>query len=150
MNTRHFRSALSCRRSEVLSIGVGALLSVLFVAIGGCQDRQVPLSKAAEVLYDSLVTANESMYALADPNIGYHRVGCVYLRATSSLDRRIARELLGDAQRAVSSRHSETERAKVNRGLQGNHPMATPESCVGVDSLWHARYIGPSNVRRMP
>lgn len=150
MNTRHFRSALSCRRSEVLSIGVGALLSVLFVAIGGCQNRQVPLSKAAEVLYDSLVTANESMYGLADPNIGFHRRLCLYERAVSGLGRVLATELLRDAVSAVRSRHSGAEWAKVNKGLAGEHPASTPEFCVGVDSLWHARYIGPSNVRRMP
>lgn len=129
---------------------VGALLSVPFVATGGCQDRQVPLSKAAEVLYDSLVTANESMYALADPNLGYHRVDSLYLRATSRLDRRLARELLGAAQRAASSRHSEAKRAKVNRGLQGDHPGATREYCLGIDSLWYARYIGQPSAPRKP
>lgn len=141
MNTRHFRSALSSRRSEVLSIGVGALLSVLFVAIGGCQDRQLLLSKAAEVLYDSLVTANESMYALADPNIGFHRRRCVYERAVSGLGRDLATELLRDAVSAVRTRHSGAEWAKVNKGLAGAHPASTPEFCVGIDSLWYARTV---------
>lgn len=150
MNTGHFHSALSCRRSEVLSIGVGALLSVLVVAVGGCQDRQVPLSKAAEVLYDSLVTANESMYELADPNIGFHRRRCVYERAVSGLGRDLATELLRDAVSAVRSRHSGAEWAKVNKGLAGTHPASTPEYCVGADSIWYARYIGQPNASRKP
>lgn len=128
----------------------GALLSVLFVAIGGCQDRQVPLSKAAEVLYDSLVTANEAMYDSVGPNLGYHRMGCVYERTVSTLGRELAERLSIQAEESVRSRHSRTELEAVNRGLQGNHPFATPEFCQRIDSLWYARYLGPSNVRRMP
>jgi hypothetical protein len=138
------------RRPRGLVVLVGVLAFALFSATGGCQGRREPQATPGRILFDSLLAANEALHDSAGPTLGYHRMGCLYMRATLTLDFDTVFRIADEADEVVRSRHSRAEEERVNRRLQGNHPIATPEDCQRIDSLWYARVIKPSNARRQP
>lgn len=141
MTTRNLRDASASRRPRQLTLLAGTVLIVLLLVTGGCQGRRESLSEPAQILRDSLLAANETMYTSPDPNLSYDRLGCVEERAMTKLGRELVERLSDDIARGVRLRHSRTEWEKVNQGLMGDHPYSTPEFCKRIDSLWYARTI---------
>lgn len=141
MNSKGFRFASVSGRPQNFTIVAAALLSMLLCVTGGCQGRREEQSAPARILFDSLVAANEAMYASSDPNLGYARRGCVEERAVAMLGLEPGERLSAEAAQEVRSRHSRTEWEAVNQGLMGDHPAPTPEFCARIDSLWYARTI---------
>jgi len=151
MNSSEVHATSVFLRWQRLTVLSGALLFVLIFALlgaaGGCQGRREALSAPARILFDSLVAANEAMYASSDPNLGYARRGCVEERAVARLGLEPGERLSAEAAQEVRSRHSRTEWEAVNRGLGGDHPSPTPEFCARIDSLWYARIVAKPPAR---
>jgi hypothetical protein len=139
MNSREVHATSDFVRWPRLTVPGGALPFVLIFALlaatDGCQGRRDALSAPARIVADSLVAANEAMYASSDPNLGYARRGCVEERAVARLGLEPGERLSAGAAEEVRSRHSRTEWEKVNQGLMGDHPYSTPEFCARIDSL---------------
>ena len=150
MNNKHVGSTSTARRTRTLTLIVGALSSILFGATGGCQGRREQMSQPARIVFDSLIIAREAMYDSAGPTLGYHRGGCLFMRAMSTLGFDTASRIAQEAVNEVRARHSRAEEVAISRGLQGNHPAPTPEGCQRVDSLWYERAAKPPNARRQP
>jgi len=150
MNNRDVRSASTSRRTRCLSLTVGTLFSILLGATGGCQGRREQLSQPARIVFDSLIVAREAMYDSAGPTLGYHRSGCLFMRAMSTFGFDTASRISQEAVDEVRSRHSRAEEVAISRGLQGTHPAPTPEDCQRVDSLWYAHAAKPPSARRQP
>jgi len=115
------------------------LLVMVFASIGGCQTRREPTSEPARILYDSLLVSYEARFDSATANLAYDRIGCLYVRARSSVGVDTAKRMLREAEQEIRARRSSTELAAAERGMQMTHPFWTPEVCRRIDSLW---YVG--------
>jgi len=124
-----------------------ALLVMVFASIGGCQTHRESMSKPARIIYDSLLASYETRFDSATANLAYDRIGCLYVRACSSIGVVMADRLSDQAQQVASAKRSSTELAAAERGMQMLHPFWTPEVCRGIDSLWYEGVATRSKTR---
>ncbi len=138
MNAIKDAASAAVRRTPRRAVRAVVLLASLLGAVGGCQRGAGRFSGNARFAFDSLVAANEALYDSATTTNAYDRIGCLYLRAYGRLGDADSYQVLKAANHQIIDRHSRTEQEEVNQRLHGEHPMASTEDCVGVDSIWYA------------
>jgi hypothetical protein len=108
------------------------------VAWASCRNPNIELTPRERVWYDSIYASFESQYTSESPNLGYHRFGCLVVRADSLLGKEATDRVALHAERLARSRQSIALQDRRDERLRGEHPASTDEYCREVDSLWYA------------
>ena len=129
----------------------GASLLLMAAAMNDPLIRFGPLGALtgdSRILYDSLVAANEAMVDSASANLGFERMGCLSNRATEMFGSDSVLRIGSAAQRAVREEHTRAELEAGQKGIAMLQQYADEQSCLRVDSLWHARAAALRKTRK--
>lgn len=122
------------KRLQMPAIGAAFLA---LVAWASCRSPNIELTATEQVWYDSSYSALTSQYTSDSPSLGYHRYGCLGVRANRVLGREVTNKIARQVEPLVRAQQSFASQQRRDSLLTGDHPAPTDEVCREVDSLWY-------------